>query len=1222
MRKIYLFLPCLVMTAFSFLSLSAQNIFFTRISENQIPAQSGKRLIIPERYQASALDTRAMRSFLWSLPSERNLINRNLAPVLELPMPNGNMAKFRVWETVMMEPALAAKFPGIKTFAGQGIDDPTATVYMDWTPQGFHAMILSDTASSIFIDPYRQADISHYTIYAKKDLAYRKDFYEEVDLLNQLTVPGPTANREMAGPCTGTTLRTYRLALACTFEYATFVSLPGPPDLTETFAAMTTSMNRVNGVYEKEVAVRMVLVANNNLIIFLTSDDPYTNSNGSTMLGQNQRAIDSLIGLANYDIGHVFSTGGGGVAGLGVPCGLSKARGVTGSFAPVGDAFDIDFVAHEMGHQFNASHTFNAITSNCGGSNRSGSTAVEPGSGITIMGYAGICGSSNNLANNSIDVFHAISFDQISTFISNPASGGSCAVSTPTGNLIPIVTAGADYTIPLSTPFVLTGSATDANGGDVLTYSWEQTDAGPAGSWNEPSGNAPLFRSFLPTTAPVRYFPKLSDQINNTTTIGEILPSYARNMNFRLTARDNRAGGGGVCFDEIQMTVAGNSGPFVVTVPSASGISWPAGTTQTVTWNVANTTSAPVSCANVSIQLSTDGGNTFPITVIASTPNDGSEQIVIPNNVTTQARIRVMSVGNVFYDMSNNNFTITAAVSGFDFQAPAPVTVSCPPPTPINFTINTTSNSGFVTPVTLTAPTLPAGVSASFSPNPVVPGNSTVLTLTGTTGLINGTHTITVSGTAGAVTRTVDLTLNVSTGAAPAISQQPQPQQVCESTNATFTAASPAALSYQWQVSTNGGGLFSNIAGASGSSLTVTNVPASANNNLYRVIIRGQCKDTTSETALLTVFTAPVITVQPASDSLCIGSDAVFSVTATGTNLSYQWQQSTDGGTSFSNIAAAISSQYTVNDVDLVMNGYLYRAIISGTCTPADTSDVVRLTVISPATIATDPAPMTVCETETATFTVTPGPSIIDLIYQWQVSTDGGANYSNLNNGGVYGGVNTATLTITGVTANLNNNLYRVLVSNAICSTPAASAGALLTANVRPTITLTANPTNILPGQTTLINAAIQPTAAGFNITWYRDNTVIPFIGGISYLVDSVEVGNYKVGILNPATGCSNESAELTITTSASERLFIFPNPNSGQFTVSYFNSNSSGSSQQTIAIYDARGARVYTAKRPVNGPYTLHHVNIRGVASGIYLVVIGDANGKRLAKEKIFIHY
>ena len=591
--------------------------------------------------------------------------------LLELPHPDGSLARFRVIESPVMAPELAARYPEIRTYRGEGVDDPTASVRFDVSPRGFSAMVLS-ALGAWYVDPWSPENPAVVASYHRRDA--RRDpenpFLCSGPVRGRPEEPsfrsvrsGPEASEMPHAAAVGATLKTYRLALATTGEYSAYFGGTKPLVHTELVAAV----NRVVGIYERELAVRMTLVANNDNLIYLNAaTDPYTNDDGGAMLGENQTTVDAVIGNASYDIGHVFSTGGGGVAYLGVVCTTGwKAGGVTGSSSPTADAFWVDYVAHEMGHQFGGNHTFDSKVGACGGGNRNDGTAYEVGSGSTIMAYAGICGTED-LQPHSDPYFHAVSFDEIVAYISStaPGDGGSCPTSTATGNSAPTVEAGAAFTIPSRTPFALTGSATDPNG-DALTYGWEEFDlsASGTGTTGPPltdNGSRPIFRSFNPVTSPTRTFPKLSDVLAGTTTYGETLPTTNRTMTFRLTARDNRAGGGGVASDTTTVTSVAAAGPFAVTAP-ASAVSWAGASSQIVTWDVASTTAAPVSCANVAVALSTDGGLSFPTTLLASTPNDGTQAVTLLNTPTTTARVKVSCVGNVFFAISRPNFTITAA---------------------------------------------------------------------------------------------------------------------------------------------------------------------------------------------------------------------------------------------------------------------------------------------------------------------------------------------------------------------------------------------------------------------------------------------------------------------------------------------------------------------------------------------------------------------------------
>lgn len=695
-------------------------------------ALQGERRIIPERYRTVALDEAVLKNVLATAPMEFSAAAQNSTTEIWLPMPNGTIERFRFVESPIMEPGLEAKYPEIKSYVGRGIDDQTAYTRFGWTYKGFHAIIFSDLHATVFIDAYSTNDTIHYISYYRSD--YERVFAEP--FVFHEPEAAPDGETELSGEhgenlVIGEQLRTYRLALASTGEYSQYHGGTKPLVLSE----MVVAMNRVNGVYEQDTALRMVLIANNDDVIFLDANtDPYTNNSGSTMLGQNQTTLDSIIGNANYDVGHVFSTGGGGIAQLRVPCVTgSKARGVTGLPNPIGDPFYIDYVAHEMGHQYGANHTFNGNAGACAGGNRNASTAFEPGSGTTIMAYAGIC-SPQNIQSNSDDHFHVHSIQEIVAYTTT-GNGNNCPVITNTGNSAPTSEAGTGgFTIPINTPFILTGSGTDPNGGDVLSYNWEEYDLGPAGHPNSPVGNAPIFRSFPSAPVPFRVFPQMSDIVNNTQTLGEILPSYARPLNFRLSVRDNNVNpsAGGVHWDLITFQVTDQAGPFLVSNPNTA-INWSIGALGIVTWDVANTDQSPVSCTGVDIALSTDGGFTYPVTLATNTPNDGSHHVVVPNNPGTQSRVRVMCANNIFFDISNVNFTIQAAAPFADLgiskevEPAGPLTAGAP----LTYTI-TVTNFGNLNATTTVVDTFPAGVV-----NPVcdsVPGDlNTTFTLNAAT---------------------------------------------------------------------------------------------------------------------------------------------------------------------------------------------------------------------------------------------------------------------------------------------------------------------------------------------------------------------------------------------------------------------------------------------------------------------------------------------------------
>ena len=645
------------------------------------PPDDPRIMIRPSRFTTFTLDAASLRSVLAAAPMEFTPEAQSGRVEVRLPMPDGQMARFRAEESPIMEAPLAARYPDIKTYRAQGIDDPAATARFSLTPKGVHAIVLSPSGA-YYIDPVRRDDAVHHLSYFKADLERTDDHAFGCELLlpdgrDASDLTADSASQLAAQRANGAVLRTYRLAMAANYEYSDFHSDATPlPDKGDVLMnGIIPTVNRVNSIYEREVAVRFVLVENEELIIFNTPADPYENSEGRQMLAANQGVCDGAIGTTNYDIGHVVSTGGGGVAFLGVVCNpAQKAGGVTGLPRPTGDAFYVDYVAHEMGHQFGGAHTFNGNVSNCAGANRTASTAYEPGSGSTIQAYAGIC-PPQDLQRNSDPYFHTISYDQIVTHITSAGSGGvggadGCATKTNTGNAPPTVDAGPDRNIPARTPFTLIASGSDPDG-DLLSYCWEQFDLGPTNNGQVDNGSSPIFRSYNPTLSPARMFPSLRYVLHSNNTPhnyqcgpricipGEVLPTTTRALKFRVTARDNRSGGGGVEYDLMQINVTDTGAPFAVTAPNGAE-TWEPNATSTVTWNVAGTATTPINTANVDIHLSTDGGETFPIVLATDVPNDGSHDVTVPAVPTAQARVRVTGSGNIFFDVSDANFAIAS----------------------------------------------------------------------------------------------------------------------------------------------------------------------------------------------------------------------------------------------------------------------------------------------------------------------------------------------------------------------------------------------------------------------------------------------------------------------------------------------------------------------------------------------------------------------------------
>jgi len=660
-----------LLACFASLTAKAYNSIWQEVDIRHVPTK-GEQLVHPESYKVFSLNTGFMQDFLFSLPDKISS-----AKMIELPGPDGVYTTFAVWQYHMMEPGLESNHPDIRTFTAYAVNNPRISAKIDISANGFHAMIYNGRYT-YFIDPYSRLNDGNYICYYKRDhfvpagqrmTCEVKEDDAPVIEKEELNISNDGMPALAYRTMNGYLLRNYRLALACTGEYAVAVAGAGPTAAT-VLPHMVTSVNRVNGVYETELSITLTLIANEDTLIFLNgTTDPYTNNNGSQMLGQNQTTCTSRIGSANYDMGHVFSTGGGGIASLGCVCKNNKAQGVTGSSNPIGDGFDIDYVAHEMGHQFGANHTFNNNTNGSCSGNASSGSAYEPSSGTTIMAYAGIC-APDDIQQHSDAYFHAKSLKDISSYIISTTTVNNCPTKTNTNNKpVGIATFTATYNIPYKTPFeLLSPVAVDSVADTLTTYCWEEWNRGDFGSsFTNTHLKGPIFRSFNPDTGRLRVFPTMSKVLAGILSYtGEKVPDTARYLTFINTLRCIYQGTGCILIpdDTIHLNVsttgaAGNYQGFKVTSPSTA-VSWEGASAQSVTWNVVGTNAAPVSCDSVDIFLSTDGGYNWPVS-LGRFLNAGTASIVLPNPAAniTQARIKVKGTNNVFFNVNGSNFTIT-----------------------------------------------------------------------------------------------------------------------------------------------------------------------------------------------------------------------------------------------------------------------------------------------------------------------------------------------------------------------------------------------------------------------------------------------------------------------------------------------------------------------------------------------------------------------------------
>jgi subtilisin-like proprotein convertase family protein len=775
-----------ILFLFMIISVSAYSQTWNQVDIRSIP-QKGQRNINPIRFVTAYVDDSVIKDILWNAPQELDFNPKTDQHThINVMLADGNMEEFSIVQYQMMEPGLAKRYDHIRTFHGLSSSNPSRRIRINYTVHGLRAVI-TDENGQTYIDHFQRKDKNHKIIYRRNDFSANEDW--ECQFTNEkFGVNNDKVSNSRSGDCV---FRSYRFSMTTTGEYSNYHGAFSEVDSALVMSAVVTTVDRVNDVYEQDITMRLVLIDSvDNVFYYDPATDPFSGSSAGSMITQNQTNTDAVIGSANYDLGHIVSTGGSGLASLGVLCGNGvKARGVTGISVPEGDPFDIDYVAHEIGHQLGGNHTQN---NSC---NRNNATAMEPGSASTIMGYAGIC--PPNVQNNSDAYFHAISVQEMNAELTSNSCHGVITLS----NGAPVANALTNKSIPHSTPFVLDVVATDPDG-DVLTYNWDQMD-NEVGAVMPPAGTnaqGPMFRSIFATTDSKRYFPNLPTLTSNTTFDWEVLPTVNRNMDFRVTVRDNTFAPG--CTDEqdITLDVEGSAGPFLVTSQNTA-TTWLETQNDTITWDVANTDAAPVSCSHVDILISYDGGLTYPTTLLTSTINDGSAVIIVPVGTTTTARIMVKCNDNVFFDINDTDITINEGSPSFAIDA-NPTSGSVCDNLSLDFTLESISILGFVDPVTLTVTDLPGSATASIVTNPITPGNNTLITIDNLDGQ-SGVFTIKITGVSGSIMKETTFELTVENPTlAPTLTSPASGTEGAITEPILSWANTPGATNYEYQVST------------------------------------------------------------------------------------------------------------------------------------------------------------------------------------------------------------------------------------------------------------------------------------------------------------------------------------------------------------------------------------------------------------------------------------
>lgn len=736
----------LLFLSFSFFGQESSGLWRREFGAVPVVSPSGESLR-PGGSNLFSLDEGGLRKVLE--PLSANLASSVIA---RFPDADGVFRKFEIREQSVFSPKLQARYPGIRSYSAVSLDADAIRIRFSLSHKSLQATLFSpkDHKTS-FIEKVKGSG-KRYILFSGNDKVSGHSGW-----ICKTEPKAAKANQEITpvGMIEDGLLRRFRLAVAASGEYTQYHG----GTVADALAAINATVTRINEVFERELAISLELIANTDLVIYT---DPLTDPFSGDLNNQVQNTLTTEIGADLYDIGHLFhSDGENGNAGfIGAVC-INDKKGSAFASTPIpeGDRFDLDFVAHEMGHQFGANHTWSFESEGTG-------VQVEPGSGTTIMGYAGIV-DGDNVAPTGDDYFHYFSIAQIWNYV----SGLSCGTEVPLNNIAPVIIPTSDYLIPEGTAFVLTGEATDANPSDILTYNWEQIDDGVvnAQTFGPENPSGANFRSRKPNTSPSRYFPRIAEivagnltQTNPTqNSAWETVSNIGRDFNFGLTVRDNATGGGQVVSDEVLVRVIPGTGPFSVTSQSIPQ-SYLGGSVQEVTWDVAGTASGKIQCQRVDILMDLNGQYGFPLILAADVPNSGSALVQIPGEATTQGRIMVKASENVF--LAVNSAPVAIVEQPFILEV-SELSSSVCWPNPASIPLRYRSFGGFNELVNLTVSGLPEGLQFSFN-QPSVQTNETevLLNLTPIGIVSSGTYTIELHGTSSSANFMIPIELIIADG--------------------------------------------------------------------------------------------------------------------------------------------------------------------------------------------------------------------------------------------------------------------------------------------------------------------------------------------------------------------------------------------------------------------------------------------------------------------------